>query len=310
MSARPHIIWIVTLASITALLLLACTPTQEAHIGDITVVPGVTVLVGQEATLSIDAQGANPAFAWSVSKGQLSEPAGNSIIYTAPLSPGVDTVSVAVTIGGVTTTKSITIQVVEPPSPTAPPTEPPTSTSTPNFTPTPETPTPPPPSIVDCRHPEFTAWVFPQLKDIAGQRAFYGPLATPDVFRCDGVGDRFRSSPYAVRIEYKASPGKFGWFGIGTLGGYGVPSNASQICLWAYAEQPVQVFRIKFKDTSNRERGVDVTVPETNEWVQICVDLKKISDLGVNLSRLDNINLGFEETNGSATVWVDDFELK
>ena len=130
------------------------------------------------------------------------------------------------------------------------------------------------------------------------------------MFLCEGVRDIVHSDPVAVRIEYHIvrDTDGFGYFGIGTLGGYDA-TRFNQICLWAYATQPDQAFRLKVKDTRERERGVDVTVRGINEWSQICVDLDNFSNQGVDLSQLDNINLSFEEANGSATVWVDDFEL-
>ncbi len=211
--------------------------------------------------------------------------------------------------------------VVYKPSPiaTVPDTPTPADTPAPTLTPPAtttslqtETPTPAPtPVPLECRHPELTAYVFPQLKDVPGQRAFYGPLEeSKEVFLCEGVRDIVYSDPVAVRIEYHTvhGTGKFGFFGIGTLGGYdATPFN--RICLWAYATQPGQAFRLKVRDTYGRERGVNVTVKDINKWSQICVDLDNFSNQGVDLTRLDNINLGFEEANGSATVWVDDFEL-
>jgi len=178
----------------------------------------------------------------------------------------------------------------------------PTETTAPTATPGP----------LECRHASITAYVFPQLKDVPGQRAFYGPLdESQKVFLCEGVREFYRSEPVSVRIEYHPvrDTGKFGFFGIGTLGGYDI-TRFKQICLWTYATQPDQVFRLKIRDTNEKEEGENVTVPDTNKWSQICVDLSVFANQGVNLSSLVNINLGFEEQNGDATIWVDDFEFK
>lgn len=181
---------------------------------------------------------------------------------------------------------------------------------------TPIPPSPPPPTItpepLDCRHPAITSYVFPQLEEVAGQRSFYGPLEeSPDVFRCAGVYDVVHSEPLTVRIEYHIirGTGKYGFWGIGTLNGYDA-SQFSEICLWAFSVQPDRAFRLKLKDTQSVEQGVDIIVKDANQWTQYCVDLSEFSQQGVDLSRLDNVNLGFEEANGSITVWVDDFTFE
>lgn len=273
-------------------------------------------------------------YKWSATAGELSKTDTPTVQFTAPAEPGDVAVTVEVTIGQVTYPITRKFQVLEPATaiaeaPSGTPAETPTTapgvtlteapaetpavavietpTKAPTKSPTP-TSTPPP---LECRHPELTAYVFPQLQDVPGQRAFYGPWEeTEEVFECRGVYDTVRSEPVAVRIEYHVVRGSYrhGYFGIGTLGGYDATAF-SQICLWAYAEQPDQAFRVKLKDTSEAEAGVNVTVREPNKWSQICVDLAEFSDQGVKLDQLDNVNLGFEEANGNATIWVDDFEF-
>jgi hypothetical protein len=335
---RIHIIATLLISLLLALALSAC-PAPE--IGVPTVIPARPCVLspGESIPLTVTGVQGDVIYEWSPSAGVVTPPTGPAVTYKAPNDTGQVIIAVTAKKDGKSSMGSIIcmVEATPTPSPTVTNTPTPTDTPVPTNTPTPTdtpvptntpiptdtlvptdtpiptdtptlTPTPPP---LECRHPELTAYVFPQLQEVPGQRAFYGPLEeSEEVFLCEGVRDIVHSIPVAVRIEYHIAQGtgRFGYFGIGTLGGYNV-TQFSQICLWAYAVQPDQAFRVKLRDTLGTEMGVNVTVRDANEWSRICVDLQRFSDQGVDLSQLDNINLGFEEANGSATVWVDDFEL-
>ena len=163
---------------------------------------------------------------------------------------------------------------------------------------------------IECLHPSITGHVFLQLEDVPGQFPFYGPVEElPEVYLCQGVYDKAHSPPLSVRIEFHTNGDRYGFWGIGIPDGYDA-SQFSEICFWAYAEQPNQAFWFKMRDVGDVERGVQVNVEHAGEWEQICTDLSEISDLGVRLDRLENINLGFDRETSDATVWVDDFELR
>jgi hypothetical protein len=146
---------------------------------------------------------------------------------------------------------------------------------------------------------------------VDGQFPFYGPLEEPG-FSCEGVYDIVHSAPMAVHIKYDKSGKNFGFWGVGVLKGYdGFDiTSYSQICFWAYAKKPDQTFRLKVKELGRTDKGIIVAVDQANQWQQICADLTDFSGLGVNLDRLENVNLGFESDIGAAEVWVDDFEFK
>lgn len=288
-------------------LLAGCGSAEPPIVGEIQAQPSTTILTGESASLTIPVSGTDLKFKWTVSRGSLSEPTLPSVIYTAPMSPGPDNVTVEVTSAGGTIIRSIPFQVVEPPpspTPTATntliPTDTPMPTQTSTLTPTPEP--------IDCRSPAITKNVFPQLANESGQFPFYGPLTEPRFF-CEGVYDIFHSEPLAVRIEYRNVGTNFGFWGIGTPNGYAATSY-SEICLWAFAQKPNQSFRLKMRDTSKVEKGVILVIEEANQWKQICTDLVEFSGQGVHLDRLENVNLGFEQATSSAEVWVDDFEFK
>lgn len=133
---------LVSLAFVVGLL-GACGPKPEPpQVGEINAEPSNTILVGETAGLIIRASGTDLQFEWTVSKGSLSSTTAPSLIYTAPDSPGLDTVTVEVTSKGGSTVRSITFQVVIPPTPTL--TATPTATPTETQPPPPLTTTPPP----------------------------------------------------------------------------------------------------------------------------------------------------------------------
>jgi hypothetical protein len=123
-------------------LLGTCGPKPEPPVvSKINVQPSTTILEGESASLTITAAGTDLQSEWTAVRGSLSSPTTSSVIYTAPDSPGLDTVTVEVTSKGGSTVRSITFEVVPPPTPTPTPTATPTSTPTPTPTPT-ATPTP------------------------------------------------------------------------------------------------------------------------------------------------------------------------
>jgi len=289
------------------MLLVACKPQASPLIvSDINVSPSTAIHANETASLTISASGADLRFRWTASRGEISSETAPSVIYTAPNTPGTDTVTVEIFSDGQSTVRSITFIVASPPtatplpSPTATETPLPTETSSPTSVPDP----------IACLHPSITGHVFQQLSAEPNQVSFYGPLdQSTDIFLCQGVYDVVYSTPVAVRIEYHSVESLFGFWGIGTPEGFDA-SGFREICFWAYTEQPNQAFRLKFRDLLGVEKGVRIVVVEAGQWTQICKKLSEFVDQEVQLDRLENINLGFEEMTGSATVWVDDFELK
>ena len=317
MKKQPATFSIFWLAFLLPLLLTACDrdgaqpivatqalkpPVIQTRSGDCILNPGENIALGVQDPV------ADAKYQWSASLGSLNTSAGTAVNYTAPKDPeGANEVLIQVTIQRgeeepLTTNFYCTIAVTPPPPPTATPPPAPTDTPLPSPTVVP----------IVCWHPEITAYVFPQLKDLPNQRAFAGPLEnSPTVFECGGVRDRFQSEPISIKFSYhpELNNDQFGYFGIGTLDGYDI-SRFNEICVWAYAEQPDQVFRLKIKDMARHEDGFNITVKDPNQWSNFCEKLADFSAKGIDLTRLDNINLGFEPANGAATIWFDDFELK
>jgi hypothetical protein len=266
--------------------------------------------VGQEASVTIDVtvKGASPTYKWSASKGHFLGAEAPATIYVAPQSAGHDTVTMVVTAGGVTMVRTVTFTITELSAAMVPtPTEA-VMLSAPAAAPVTSTPLPEPLPAIACNHLSVTKNVFSRLVPEQGQFPFYGLLDDPN-FQCHAVYDRFHTAPMAVKLDYRNAGKNYGFWGIATPNGYDA-SRFSKLCFWAYAERPNQAFRLKMRDLSDVEKGVALNVELAQEWSQLCTELVKISEQGVRLDRLKNVNLGFEQTSGTAIVWVDDFELK
>jgi hypothetical protein len=142
------------LLSLAAMLLaVGCkTPLPPPQVGPISVQPSTTLMFEEIASLTIDTVGISLQFEWSALRGKVSG-TGAAVLYTAPDTPGPDTVTVEVTDASETTvTRHLTIQVV---APTPTPTSSPTPTTTPTNTPTP-TPTIPRATPTNTPTPTFT----------------------------------------------------------------------------------------------------------------------------------------------------------
>jgi hypothetical protein len=275
------------------------------QVGEIQAQRGTTITTGEEASLTIAADGNQLKFEWTTQRGTLSDSAQPAVIYTAPDSPGTDTVTVKVTYSGGQIVRSIIFDVVAPPTPTV--TETPLPADTPTAT-SPATPTAAPPPTV-CNHPSVTGNLFPQLEDLDGQFPMYGPEGDPNIL-CQAVYDIVHTpGSMAVHFRYQNVGPNFGWWGVATPNGYDA-SKHRQLCFWAYTQTPNQSFRFKVKDTTGAEKGIVTTIEKSNEWQEICADISDFAAMGLQMDRMDNVNLGFEQPTGSSEIWIADFEFK
>ena len=311
MYASTNVLTFMAKVLLVCLIMPAVLSACANKVGSVTLIPArpCKVSPGESIPLTVSGGEGAETFEWETSTGMVSPRTGLATTFTAPEDySGQVIITVRGTNGKASATGSITCDIVS--TPTLPPV--PTDTQTPTITPYPSnTPTlTPTPEPIACLHPSITGHVFPQLKDEPGQFPFYGPLEESlEVFQCQGVYDISLSPPVSIRVEYHSNVGKFGYWGIGTPNGYDA-SQFHEICFWAYVEQPDQAFKLKFRDRDGVEKGVQIIVEPTMQWTQICTDLNRFSDQGVQLNRLENINLGFEQSTSSTTVWVDDFELR
>ena len=289
---------------VASMILSACSTAPTIEGSQILVDPDSEILVNEQATLKINVvvEGASPQFNWTAERGMISNPSAPSVIYTAPEDAGPDLVTVVVTAGKTTFTQTTTFNVVEPlpsPSPTATETALPAATSTPTA----------PPLPIACNHPSVTRNLFPQLEDVDGQFPMYGPERDPNIL-CQAVYDVVHTlGSMAVHFRYENVGPNFGWWGVATPNGYDA-SQHRQLCFWAYTQTPNQSFRFKVKDTTGAEKGIVTTIEKSNEWQEVCANISEFAALGLQMDKMDNVNLGFEQPTGSAEIWVADFEFK
>ena len=295
MTARSFIVNVGFL--LTLGLLAGCGPgAAPPTVNEILAQPDTSLTMGEDISLTVDASGRDMKFEWTALRGRLSGSTQPAVIYTAPETPGIDTVTVKVIYEGGEIVRSITLDIIALPNPTA------TLTPVPAHTPTLV------PNSIACNSPAVTKNLFPQFANVDGQIPFYGPADEPK-YSCEAVYDIVHSQPLAVHLKYENVGANFGWWGVATPNGYDATSY-TELCFWAYAQQPNQAFRLKMKDTTPKESGVIVILEQASQWTEICSDLTKFAELGIRLDRLENVNLGFEQPTGSAEVWVADFEFK
>jgi hypothetical protein len=283
-------------------LLGACGPKPEPPVvSEISAQPSTTIQVGETAVLTVKASGTDLQFKWVANRGTLASQAEASAIYTAPDSPGFDTVTVQVTSKGGSTVRSITFEVVAPPTPTPTPaptsmpteTPPPAPTSTPTVTPAPV------PPLVE---------IIPQ---VGGGEAF--------VFKNEGgeLDVRYveseecrHSGTFGLRLTYAMSGQGSGGWGIHWIKapeGYLDVSGFSELVLWVKGTSGGETFQIGLKDTSGREVKVEsqeLVIATSSEWRPARVPLGEFT--GVNLASIENLNLGFNRNHGSGTICIDD----
>lgn len=272
------------------------TPTSQPPEFNLIVDPEISdVLSGQTVTLAVDASGQGIKIKWSVIRGSLSATEGPVVVYTPPDTPGKDAVTVEVSTAGGTTIKNVSFNVIVPPTETPAPVDTPTPTAA--------------PEPIVCNHPSVTRNLFPQLEDVDGQFPMYGPEGDSNIL-CQAVYDLVHTpGKMAVHFKYENVGANFGWWGVATPNGYDA-SQYKQLCFWAYAQAPNQSFRFKMKDMTRKEKGIVTTLERTNEWQQICADLSEFSKLGIQVDKMNNVNLGFEQPTGSSEIWIADFEFR
>ena len=269
-------LWQLMVLVLYSLFLTAC-GSEVMGIDNVAInVQETTIIAGEQRPLSVNVVGpADIQFEWSTTTGTLSSTSSQSVIFTAPDTPGPVIVDIRVISGDQIVTDSITFDVIAPdptetptpePSSTPEPSPTQTQTSLPTDVPT-ATPIPPP---VACSNRAIAPNVFPQLaEDI--QNSFAG--SEPDEgFECFGVYDQvhtLREFAIAVKLRFEASESRFAWFGMTVPDGYDV-TDFNEICLWVYSETPNQVFKIQMKDTQESLFSSEVVHEQPSEWIEHC----------------------------------------
>ena len=113
-----------------------------------------------------------------------------------------------------------------------------------------------------------------------------------------------------LEITYGFNPNEFGSWGISwtkSQAGHLDLANMSVLTFWVQSNADSTNFQIGIKDTSPHEDKVDLdqfAILNAGEWTQISIPLTNFSN--VNLASIENVNFGFNDADGKATVCVDD----
>lgn len=269
------------------------------------------VVAGETVALTVETSGQNLRFEWSVARGTLSSSDTPAVIYTAPDTPGVDTVTLQVSSASGTTTRNVSFNIIIPdtPTPTVTPTA--TPTQTPEPAPT-ETATPTATSVgpVNCgpvTNPGCLRYISPQLAEFSSANSF---LFTDERGSLQGEysSAEFHSAPVSIKLSFNAEEPGFGGWGIGNLPGYDA-SGFERVSFYVKGTATGQTFEFKLKDTQTREDAVMVTVDQL-DWTKVTFDLDTDIFPTVDLASLENVNIGFNDSFGSSTIYVDDLAFE
>ena len=158
---------------------------------------------GETVPIHADASGQGLKFQWSVTRGNLSAFDTSAVLYTAPDSSGADTVTVEVTGSGGTTTKSVSFNVIAPPTMPAPvKTGPPVPE--PTATPAPVGADPPAPEPT-ATHTPAPVGVLRSCREILDN----GQSQGDDFYIIDPDGPSGRLDPFEVYCDMTRQEG--GW---------------------------------------------------------------------------------------------------
>lgn len=293
---------------ILAALLAGCggaaasvTPTPSSPPMEVTLIldPDITdISAGQTVALNIEASGQGLQFKWSVARGNLSAFDVPSVIYTAPSTPGLDTVSVEVTSASATTTRSVNFNVIVPPTETLPPTIAPTNT-----------PLPLPLTEVFPQSAEGREMVFLNINGT--------PTPEPNSnqegpFRSEFAIDEncIHTGIYGLRISYNMTGQNSGGWGVHwinePLATHFDASEFESLTFWVKGLAGEENFQVSMKDTSGNEYWIEsrLFVVVSKNWNMVSIPLEQFQK--VNTSSIENLAFGFNHTHESGSICIDD----
>lgn len=326
----------------TTILLIACENTPKPPtVGDISVDPGTDIIVGESASLTVIASGQDLQFKWKAARGQLLSNSEPSAIYTAPKTPGPDTVDVTVTgRGGTGAVQSITFQVVMPtptstdtPTPTNTPTIASTSTatatstfaptatatSTPPPSPTPTDIPPPPPTGTPTSTPLPASIVVANFDNCLGTNNLKGNMGAafdpPDFLKESYIPEEGRGC--VARLEYQI-PKVYAAFWMKLQGMNTKDYNT--VTFYAKGDSTAgipQLFKVEVKRNNNAEMSIIYLSNLSDKWQQFAIpynEFVQFFDFPA-LSGWDNLSeLAFtfeiEKSGQTGVIFVDDIAFE
>ena len=296
------------LSLLILLALAACRPQPGPIVDNIDVQPGTTIAITEKATLSVNATGERLVFAWTAERGTLSQPADRAAVtYTAPSTPGADSVVVTVSSGNLETSRTISFNVVAP-TPTATAIPAPTDTATPSATPLPPTLTPAPsdtPSPTPCPL-GLACEVFPQ----AAEGKVFQWTVESTTLQWDIRESCAHAGPYGLWLQNTtAGSGHAGW-GVqwvdSPMGNFNA-SGFSALSFQVRAMSGSGHFAVGLKDTADVEEKVpsgEVAAVSSERWSAVNIPLSRFEP--VNLQSLENFSITFVPEDGNGAICVDE----
>jgi hypothetical protein len=286
------------------LLLSACkgqTPSPTATL----IPPFVAIIVnpdiqdvnaGQAVALSVDASGQDLRFKWAVARGRLSAFDTPAVIYTAPSTAGVDTVTVEVSsAGSATVTKNKSFNILVPPTSTNPPTLTPTTT----LTPTPELTFTPIPTGTST--PEAGC----VLEDFEGPRRMSWWSLEPAVFSYAETSEQAHGGARSLRVEYSKSD-TYQFLGAEVPSGLCDFSKAQSLRVWVYGDVSLL---LKLEDKNGTQADVSKQkAADPYGWSRLTFDY---SGVQLNLHNIKNIFFfpAPGDASASGIFYLDDIGL-
>jgi hypothetical protein len=246
---------------------------------------------------------------WEATQGTFSTMTGRTTTYTAPnLESDANVVITAVvTSGNTSETRTAQCTILGKPAPTATepvaaPSETEVETEEPTVEPTLETTTEP----VACPLQE----VFPQAPRCGAGFDYYegGMIQTRFVEDPACV----HSGAYGLHLEYNIGEGEYGGWGVTWEDDNGFDaSRYHTLSFWAKGDAGGEVFELGLRDMDDTEPKLDsdnYVVISADDWRQVTVPLADF--VGVDLSRIKNVNISFGSNFGEGALCVDDMTFE
>jgi len=265
--------------------------------------PDITeVLARQTVALPVETSGKDLHFKWSAARGKLSAFDTPAVLYTAPDSAGVDTITVEVSSSGGTTIENVSFNVVVPDTPTPTvtatntPTPTPTATNIPTPTPTPtatptNTLTPMPTSTATPTSTPTTPPSFQNFEPDNGTPGEYFRDAW--CMDCSFSKDRVYEGQRSICCDAHAErdgKGKGGTVGIYSSSDPIDLSPFATIFVWVYDTQGYNTVELRLCDDNGCPKNIwSEQQASQNTWTRIAWPLSAFTD--VNKSRIRSIEI-------------------
>jgi Complex I intermediate-associated protein 30 (CIA30) len=166
-----------------------------------------------------------------------------------------------------------------------------------------------------CREPPLSC-VFPQLDSDAGggeSFRFQGRGGEVDEAFIDTLDCRRPARSMGIRLTYRMSADGYGGWGVqwaGSPSGSFDASSYTELHLSVRGAAGGETFAVGLKDRSGKEVQLpskDWLAVSASQWQEVVIPLSAFG--GVNRAKVENVNIGFNNTNGSGQVCMDEIRF-